>query len=144
MSASKRHSGLFSRRAHKSQRAFTIAATAKCMTPFSGPICQHMFGIENWFWCEWEEKRNLPIAIVTRWSIRARIRRNVHKCRLVLSVRQPATAMLWQPSQQFQCRGHKWMLIHSLRCGCLFLPLHKHMSNRDRCAGGVLTRVKQN
>lgn len=40
MSASRRHRGLFSSRAQRSQSALTMAATAKCMTPFSGPICK--------------------------------------------------------------------------------------------------------
>lgn len=37
MSVSKRQSGLFSNFAQRSQSALTIAATAKCITPFSGP-----------------------------------------------------------------------------------------------------------
>lgn len=37
-STSSFHSGLFSIRAHKSQSAFTTAAVARWITPFSGPI----------------------------------------------------------------------------------------------------------
>ncbi len=40
-STSSFHSGLFSRFAQRSQRAFIIAATARCTTPFSGPSCNN-------------------------------------------------------------------------------------------------------
>ena len=40
ISASNFHSGLCSMRAHRSHRALVMAATAKWITPFSGPTCQ--------------------------------------------------------------------------------------------------------
>jgi len=44
---------LFSMRAHRSQIALTTAASAKWMTPFSGPSCQHsnISLFETWLSC---------------------------------------------------------------------------------------------
>lgn len=128
------HSGLSSNLAHKSHKALIIAATARCITPFSGPI----FWLSSSELVNWQVQNNarhIPIAIVIHWLIHAKMLRSEREYPAGDDDPRLGTSVRSQPFLLFLYRGRRWKWGRSQpQCPRWAKRWHSSMNNRDRCA----------
>lgn len=106
------HNGLPANLAHKSHSALIIAATAKCMTPLSGPSCiRRIINIHINKNLVTLKKIDLvscsPNASACHWSIHARTLRSGYKCLFSNYGQLPWLPMLPRHASRFHCLGHR-------------------------------------